>query len=79
MNDLDLSAYALSKYEKERLKDYTIKLVGSNDLRTREMLYSRIRNMAKVLSDINEARVVDINNSLPPTPITIKNESTLST
>ena len=61
MNELDLTAYTLSKNDKERLKDYTLKLISSNEMRTKEMLYTRIRMVAKILSDINEAKVIEAN------------------
>lgn len=56
MNNLDFRTYSLSLSDKEHLKIYAVKLI-SEGANTKEQLYTRIRMVAKILSEINEAKV----------------------
>ncbi|UOO91651.1 MULTISPECIES: hypothetical protein [Vitreoscilla] len=55
--------YTLTMADKERLKDYALKLIGTDKVNTKEQLYTRIRTVAKLLSDINETQVKEMHGS----------------
>lgn len=58
---MDWGMYTLTMADKERLKDYALRLIGSDKIDTKEQLHTRLRTVAKVLSDINETKVKQVN------------------